>query len=141
MNRRQQRSRAAPLAVLAALALTSCAAIDPLLTADLGIDWSRRPADFPQDLKIVVKGRTHKDVRNSPCETAMQLTACAAPDFCKHECPVWIDYETQDWHIARQERHEIDGHCRGYDHHGENTVASWWAAYKADPIGYCKERQ
>jgi len=125
------------LLILAVFLLAGCGLVDPMARRDVGIDWSSRPADFPQDLKIVIKGTTQKEVFDSPCQhevlpaPLMILEGCAQVNFDKHECYVWVDQDTDPDYYARLWRHEVLGHCHGYDHPGESSMAAAWLDWKA----------
>ena len=125
------------LLLFAVIGLSSCAALDPLMGSNVGIDWSHRPADFPQ-LRIIEHDGPHALVRESPCMkevgAAVQLMACAEPDFDRMTCEVWIETDVDADYVARERRHEIDGHCHGLDHPGDHcqpgTICREWQDWK-----------
>lgn len=119
------------LAIAVLVVLPACAA--PQLEQEGAIDFSRRPADWPE-LEIQVQTVTPATFA-AMCAGAHRASGynqvgCAVAYFCQRRCTVWIsDVQLLEHQLQLVVGHER-AHCRGYDHPGSSTMRDGWERAK-----------
>ena len=108
-------------ALLLALLLSSCSMVN----------YSSRPADFPTLIERLHQYDTSAGVRDA-CGSLYEAYGQSVP-FALIACSHWrFDTLTCDVYVQRGDEGTLEherGHCRGYDHYGESTIADAWRAW------------
>lgn len=108
--------------------VASCAILFVTGCSSLG---NTRPHDWPE-LKVSV----HKSGFMKKEECNGTLGGCAYVEWCSRTCYVYLQIDSKA--IEEHER----GHCAGYDHDGDSTMADSWNRWKKDKDqqAFCKLR-